>query len=274
MTNTRVPQGAARRKSSGPLSGSGASDRRRSAGELRPAGRRLRHSGAITLGERNGQGRTRRKRCERRRIGKHAAARRHAGRSARTQPWVARRPRWRVGRSGHVPAADRRSRRVRGCGKRGEPEPRECRLQDNRIGGNTGGKLPPESARSRLLHGQGTPLRADYHPGRYNSMRRRSRALRRRPHRKRRRPRRAGNCRNIAIRPSNPIHIGAPSRARKKVNAFAGEPGSVVINPAVCGEPRLARSISPLIGDVGPISNQTNQIARMVAARFGQREPH
>ena len=38
--------------------------------------------------------------------------------------------------------------------------------------GGTGGKFPPESA--RLVHGQGTPLRADYHPGRYNSMRRRS----------------------------------------------------------------------------------------------------
>ena len=185
MPNARVPQGAARRKSSGPLSGSGASGRRRSAGDLRPAGRRLRHGGAITLRQRNGQGRIRRKRCERRRSGKHTAARRHAGRSARTQPWIARRPRRCVGRSGGVLAANRRSRRVRGCGKRGEPEPRECRLQGNRIGGKTGRKFPAQSARSRLVHGQGTPLRADYHPAPNNSMRRRSRALRRRAPRKR-----------------------------------------------------------------------------------------
>jgi hypothetical protein len=161
-----------------------------------------------------------------------------------------------------------------GCSKRGESEPRECRLQGNDIGGKTGGKFPAKSARSRLVHGQGTPLRlttiradttqcgvvpAPCGAGRTGSGRR---------------PRRAGNCRKIAARPSNWIQIGAPSPAWKKVNAFAGEPRPVVINPAVCGEPRLARSISPLIGDVAPVSVQTNQIAGMVAARFGQREPH
>jgi hypothetical protein len=46
-----------------------------------------------------------------------------------------------------------------GCSKRGESEPRECRLQGNDIGGKTGGKFPAKSARSRLVHGQGTPLR-------------------------------------------------------------------------------------------------------------------
>jgi hypothetical protein len=61
-----------------------------------------------------------------------------------------------IGRIGRVLAANRESRRI-GRDKSGEPKSRERHLQRNRIGGETGGKLPPKPARSRSLHGHHTP---------------------------------------------------------------------------------------------------------------------
>jgi hypothetical protein len=87
------------------------------------------------------------------------------------------------------------------------------------------------------------------------------RALRRRPYRKKAAARKAaltGNCRKIATRRSNWIHIARHRGRQEETERIRRRAGICRENPLGCGERRLARSISPLMDDVASISNQTN----------------
>jgi hypothetical protein len=226
------------------------------------------------LRQRRGEGRTGRECCDRRRIGKDAKARRHAGRGARTPRFV-RRPRGLIGRNGRVLATDRRSRRGPGCGQRCECEPREYRLQGNGIGGKPGGEFPAKSSRCRRMHDQGSPLPPDYHSARNNSMRPRRAACGVADRKVDRRPTGV----RFAERLPHGRHPGCTARhlgLSSRVNAKACDPRSSVMcmwyMRMVCayGHPYgmcmlkwslptgiLFRSVNRLIGNVASISDQT-----------------